>query len=122
VPRGRKATGVTYADVRAWALALPGASEVIVEQWGDHPTLRVSNKMFASGAPGWPTMSIKASFEDQAELIASDPRTYSVAAYTGRYGWVQVELGRADPDELRGLIIEAWRRTATKRLQAQYDA
>ena len=112
---------VTYEQVREWVLALPGTAEVFVEQWG-HPTLRVNNKMFASGAPESATMTLKASTEDQAELIASDPGTYSRAPYAGRYGWVRVQLSRVDPTELRELIVEAWRRTAPKRLAATYDA
>ena len=59
---------------------------------------------------------------DQAELIAADPETFSVAAYTGRYGWVRVNLSTVDPGELRELIVEAWRRTAPKRAVAAYDA
>src|ERR687894_714848 len=72
---------VTYEQVRDWVLALPGGREVMVESWG-HPTLRVGDKMFAGGAPDSPTMSVKASKEDQAELVASDPQTYAVAAST----------------------------------------
>ena len=113
--------GVTYEQVKKWALALPGTADVFVEDWG-HPTLRVNNKMFASGSPESPTMSVKASTEDQAELIASDRETYSIAPYTGRYGWVLVQLCRADPGELRELVIDAWRRTAPKRLVVSYDA
>ncbi len=44
----RKSKGVTYEQVKDWALALPGTAEVYVAEWG-HPTLRVNNKMFASG-------------------------------------------------------------------------
>jgi hypothetical protein len=113
--------GVTYEQVKGWALALPGTAEVFVEDWG-HPTLRVNNKMFASGAPESPTVTLKASTEDQAELIAADPQTYSIAPYVGRYGWVQVQLSRAEAGELRELVIDAWRRTAPKRLVATYDA
>lgn len=112
--------GVTYAQVLEWVLALPGTQEVMVEEWG-HPTLRVNNKMFAAGAPDSPSMSLKASKEDQAELIASAPDVYSVAAYTGRYGWVRVELTKVDAGELRELLVEAWRRTAPKKLVKEYD-
>jgi len=111
----------TYSQVRDWALALPGCREVMVAEWG-HPTLRVGDKMFASGAEDSPTMTVKASKEEQAELIATDPETFTVAAYVGRYGWVQVQLSTVDPDELRGLIVEAWRRTAPKRLVKEYEA
>jgi hypothetical protein len=113
--------GVTYEQVKEWALALPGVGEVFVAEWG-HPTLRVNNRMFAVGAPDSPRLSVKASKVDQAELVAGDPETFQIAAYTGRFGWVDVALSRVDPGELRELLIEAWRSTAPKRLVATYDA
>jgi hypothetical protein len=112
---------VSYEQVRDWVLALPGGAEVMVAEWG-HPTLRVGDKMFASGAPDSPTVTVKASKEEQAELIAADPETYSIAPYVGRFGWVQVQLSRADADELRALVVDAWRRTAPKKLVKSYDA
>ncbi|NJC69667.1 MmcQ/YjbR family DNA-binding protein [Planosporangium thailandense] len=99
---------------------LPEAEEVFVAEWG-HPTLRVRGKMFASGAPDSPTMSVKASKEEQAELVAARPEAFSVAAYVGRYGWVTINLPGIEVDELRELLVEAWRRTAPKRLVAAYD-
>ena len=112
---------VTYEQVRGWVLALPGTSEVMVESWG-HPTLRVGDKMIASGMPDSPTMTVKASKADQAELIAAAPETYGIAEYVGRYGWVRVTLAGADPDELRRVVEDAWRSTAPKRLVRAYDS
>ncbi|MEU4241075.1 MmcQ/YjbR family DNA-binding protein [Actinoplanes sp. NPDC026619] len=112
---------VTYGQLRDWVLALPGTREVFVEQW-DHPTLRYGDKMFASGSEESTTATVKASLEDQAELIAGAPEVYQKAAYVGRFGWVRVDLARADPGELRQLVIEAWRRTAPKRVVAAYDS
>lgn len=111
---------VTYAEVRDWVLALPGGQEVMVEEWG-HPTLRVNGKMFATGDHDSPRLSVKASKEEQAELLRAAPDTYAVAAYTGRYGWVAVNLSTVDPDELHELVVEAWRRTAPKGLVREYD-
>jgi hypothetical protein len=113
---------IKYEKVRDWVLAaLPGGQEVMVEEWG-HPTLRVNNKMFASGAPGGPTMTVKCTKEEQTALIAAQPEVYSMAAYVGRFGWVEVKLSKVDPAELRELMIEAWRRTAPKKLVKGYDA
>lgn len=127
---------VTYEQLREWVLALPGTREVFVEEWG-HPTLRYGDKMFASGQTGSPYASVKASPEEQAELLAAAPevcessvRSGAVggavgrekAAYVGRYGWVRVNLAAADPDELRGLVLEAWRRTAPKRVVRAYES
>ena len=112
---------VTYEQVRDWVLALPGGREVMVEAWG-HPTLRVGDKMIAGGGPDSPTMSVKASKEDQAELIAAAPETYAIAEYVGRYGWVRVTLATADEGELRRIVEDAWRSTAPKRAVRAYDS
>jgi hypothetical protein len=105
----------TYTDAQRIVAELPGASEVMVPEWG-HPTFRVNNKMFAGGSPDGPTMSVKASKEEQAELVAARPEAFAVAAYVGRYGWVEIQLAKIDVSELRELLTEAWRRTAPKRL------
>jgi hypothetical protein len=68
------------------------------------------------------TAGLKATPEVQAELVAAEPSVYSVAAYVGRYGWIQVVVEGADPAELRDLAVQAWRRTAPKRLVAAFDA
>ena len=107
---------VTADDFRGWALGLPEAEEV--ETWG-HPTFRVRSKMFATLADDGSTASVKATLEEQAELVATCPETYSPAHYVGRYGWVSVVLGSADTEDLRPLVVDAWRRTAPKRLAAQ---
>jgi hypothetical protein len=112
---------VTYEQVRDWVLALPGGREVMVESWG-HPTLRIGDRMIAGGAPDSPTMSIKASIEDQAELIAADPETYAVADYVGRYGWVRITLATADANDVRRIVEDAWRRTAPKRAVRAFDS
>jgi hypothetical protein len=112
---------VTYEQVRDWVLALPGGREVMVESWG-HPTLRIGDKMIAGGAPDSPTLSIKASIQDQAELVAGAPETYAIADYVGRYGWVRVTLVTADPGEVRRIVEDAWRRTAPKRVVRAYDS
>jgi hypothetical protein len=112
---------IKYEKVRDWVLDLPGGQEIMVEEWG-HPTLRVNNKMFAGGAPGSPTMSVKCTKEEQASLIAERPDVYSTAAYVGRFGWVEVQLSKVDPVELKELVIEAWRRTAPKKLVKEYES
>ena len=90
----------TYADAQRIVASLPGTSEVDVPEWG-HPTFRVGGKMFAGGSPQSPAMSVKASKEEQAALVADRPDTFAVAAYVGRYGWIRLQLSGADTDELR---------------------
>jgi hypothetical protein len=110
---------VTFEDFAARALALPQAHRQIT--WGSEHTFRVGEKIFAMGAPEGAHVSLKASKEDQAELIAAAPGTFSFAPYVGRFGWVRVALAAVDPDELSELLTEAWRRTAPRRQVRAFD-
>jgi hypothetical protein len=112
---------VSYEQLREWVLGLPGTQEVFVERWNEH-TLRYGEKIFVMGDPNSSYASVKASLEEQAELLASAPEVYQKSAYVGRYGWVRVDLARADAGELRGLVEEAWRRTAPKKVVKAYDS
>lgn len=105
--------GVDAEQVREWLSALPEFEER--ETWG-HPTFRVRGRMFGTMDAEGTRVTFKAAPEEQSALVEQDPRTYSVPAYVGRHGWVAVELARADAEELHELVVEAWRRTAPKRV------
>jgi hypothetical protein len=109
---------ITGNEFRRAALSLPDAQER--ETWG-HPTFRVRDKMFATLSDDERLATVKASREEQAALVAGDPATFTVPAYVGQHGWVGIELATVDPDEARELLVEAWRKTAPKRLVATYD-
>jgi hypothetical protein len=110
---------MTGSQLRELALGLPGAQER--ETWG-HPTFRVRDKIFVILGDDGSTARLKATPEDQAELVAADPETFGIASHVGRYGWVTVRLDRVDPDEMRELVLEAWRRTAPARAVKAFDA
>jgi hypothetical protein len=110
---------VTFDDVRRIALALPEAEERLT--WETDITFRVRDKIFAIGGEEATRVSIKAGLETQAELIELDPATFAPSAYTGRFGWVTVDLGRVDEALLTSLLREAWRRSAPKKLAATLE-
>ncbi len=103
---------ITADELRQVVSSLPEAEER--ETWG-HPTFRVRDKMFAAMSDDGREASVKATREEQAALIDAAPETFGVPAYVGRHGWVSVQLATVDPDELRELLVEAWRQTAPKR-------
>ena len=113
--------GVTYGDIKEWVLALPGTSEVFVDRWSEY-TLRAGEKILVIGDSERATATVKASVQDQAELVAGAPDTYAKAAYVGRYGWVTVTLANADAGELRRVIEDAWRAAAPKKIVKAYDS
>ncbi len=110
----------SFEDVRRLALALPQAEEVVT--WGTDLTYRVGGKIFAITGEGADTVSIKATLEAQEDLLALDPKTFSKAAYTGRFGWVNVRLAGVDEPTLGDLLDRARRQTAPKRLLRERPA
>ena len=111
---------MTNDDLRKLAMALPEVEEKLT--WETDITFRVRDKIFAIMGETGNQASIKATLEAQHALVGSDPQTFSVSAYTGRFGWTTVDLSRVSADELRELVEDAWRRTAPKRLVAAFDA
>jgi hypothetical protein len=105
--------------VRRIALSLPHTVER--ETWGER-TFRTKNKIFVVLGSDGKAASVKARKEHQHSIIASDPKSFSVASYVGRFGWISVRLATVDTEAMRVLIIDAWRRTAPKRAVAAYDA
>jgi len=110
---------MTYDDVRRIALGLPEVEEKLT--WESDLTLRVRDRIFAIGGEGSDRVSIKASLEQQAELLEMDPETFAKSAYVGRFGWETVDLDRVDPGLLESLLRDAWRRTAPRKLAATLD-
>ena len=109
---------MTFKQLQRMCLALPEVEEK--ETWGE-ATFRVRDKIFVISSPGGDTASIKASLDDQSGLVAMDPDTFAVAAYTGKYGWVRVRLAGVPPELGERLVRNAWRRTAPKRLLAKLE-
>lgn len=106
-----------FAEFRRRCLAMPEAEER--ETWGE-PTFRVRDRIFAMVSLDAKFVSIKASLDDQAGLVAMDPKTFAVAPYTGKYGWVRVRLAGVGAEMAGRLVSDAWRRTAPKRLVATH--
>ena len=82
----------TFDDVRSMAMALPEVEEILT--WEVDVTFRVRKKIFVVGGEGSEHISLKATLDQQADLLDLDPETFQSAPYVGRFGWVTVDLGR----------------------------
>jgi predicted DNA-binding protein (MmcQ/YjbR family) len=104
--------------VRKICLALPEATEVVVEAWDGEPTFRVRNKVFVFAAPDGSSLTLKADPDERVALLADD-RHYYVPAYVGNRGWVGVRVDRdTDWGELAELITTSYCMIAPKKLAA----
>jgi predicted DNA-binding protein (MmcQ/YjbR family) len=106
-------------EVRSLCLALPEASEV--EAWG-HPTFRAGKKMFAAFGDHYGTLALglKVGFDRQDELLKDD--RFFPTPYAAHQGWVSLRIdGTMDWDEVSGLLREAYRQVALKRMLKALD-
>ena len=104
-----------FEEFRVLCLSFPEVEER--ETWGE-ATFRVRGRIFAIGAPEARHVSIKATLDDQAGLLELDPKTFSTAPYSGRFGWISVRLSRLPRAMAERLVENAWERTAPRRLVA----
>ena len=106
------------ATLRTAALALPETSEI--ETW-ETATFRVRGKIFAMFSDRERDVWIKSTHDEQAALVDMLPDAFFVPPYVGPKGWIGVRIAKADTQEVRELVTEAWRMTAPKRLVRAFD-
>jgi predicted DNA-binding protein (MmcQ/YjbR family) len=118
--KSAKSNDKLIQKLRELCLAFPESTEV--GAWG-HPTFRAGKKMFAAYGddPEGPTLGVKVGFERQDELL-QDSRFYPTP-YAARQGWVSLRLGsKTNWKEIAGLLREAYRQVALKRMLAALEA
>ena len=108
--------------VRAAVARLPETTEV--EKAGGRPCFQVRGRTFAyymddHHGDGRLALWVKSTHEAQAEAVTAEPERFFVPPYAGPQGWLGLRLD-VDPDgpEVEGVLREAWRLQAPKRLAA----
>ena len=102
-------------SIRACCLSLPQATEDIKPQWGDALLFRIANKIFVSMSLAEVPlrMNVKCTPERFHELLEIDG--VKIAAYVGRYHWIEVPLaGVLRDSELKELIRESYENVKAK--------
>ena len=107
---------ITAADVRAVAMSLPRTEEHLIY---DHIKFRVGKIVYASISPDELTLGFGFPKEQRAALIASEPAKFALPRLSDqRFHWVHARMAALDPDEMRELIIDAWRMVVPKKVAA----
>ena len=115
----RKHQPVTFDTVRQLALALPG----VVEGTSYGTTaFKVRGKLIARFHQDGDSLAIKVEYVAREVLMGANPRTYYITDHYRCWPWMLVRIANVDPEELRGLLEEAWRGLASKRDIAALDA
>ena len=111
--------GVTIDDARAIAATLPRSYEALVR---DEVRFRVGRIVYAAFYDDEAIMGFGFPREEREALVASEPDTFLLPRPSHmRYRWVCVRLHAIDGDELRELLVDAWRMCVPKKVAAAYD-
>jgi hypothetical protein len=111
---------VTVDDVRAFARTLPRAYEVVVR---DRVKFRVGSYVFISFSRDETLMGFGFPKEERQALVASEPHKFQMPEGADlRYQWVVARLDALEEDEMRELVLDAWRMVVPERVAAEYEA
>ena len=110
------ATGVTIDDVRALVAGLPRSYEALVR---DRVKFRVGRIVYLAFSRDETLMGFAFPKEERAALVAAEPEKFLLPKPSDmRYQWLVVRLAAIDHEELRELVLDAWRMVVPKRLAA----
>jgi hypothetical protein len=110
---------VTADDVRRIALALPRTTEALVH---DRVKFRVGRIVYVALSRDERIMGFGFPKEERDALVASEPHTFQLPRTSDlRHNWVEVRLDAIDEDELRELVVDAWRMVVPKSVAAALD-
>ena len=110
---------ITVDDVRRIASTLPRAYEVVVR---DQIKFRVGQIVFVAFSRDETVMGVGFPKEEREAMIAAEPDKFMLPRTSDmRYNWIHVRLDAIDLDEVRELVLDAWRMCVPKKVAAAID-
>jgi hypothetical protein len=107
----------TWATVRKLGKRLP---EVEDSTWYRTPSLKVGKKSFVRlREPG--VIVVLVDEGEKEMLLRAEPDVFFTTPHYDGYPAMLVRLSAIQPEELREVLIDSWRRVAPKRLLNQLD-
>jgi hypothetical protein len=107
---------VTVDEVRAFASALERTTEVLIH---DRVKFRVGQIVYVAFSRDETEMGFAFPKEEREMLVASDSGKFRMP--TGgdlRWNWVVARMDALDAEEMRELVLDAWRMVVPKRVAA----
>ncbi len=109
---------VTLDDVRALALTLPRSYEALVR---GRVKFRVGRIVYLAFSRDETLMGFGFPKELREGLVASDPSKFLMPGRGDmRYHWAVVRLSAIDEEEMRELVLDAWRMVVPKKVAAEH--
>lgn len=111
---------VTIEDVRAVASRLPRTKEALVR---DRVKFRIGRIVYLAFSRDEAVMGFAFPKEERTALIEGEPEKFLMPPRSDlRYNWVEVRLVAIEKNEMRELVIDAWRMCVPKRLAREFEA
>lgn len=108
----------TIDAVRELAQTLPRSYEALVR---DRVRFRVGRLVYLGFSRDEQLMGFAFPKAERDALIASEPEKFLMPRPPDRrYNWVVVRLAAIDDDEMRELVLDAWRMVVPKRVAAAH--
>ena len=105
-------------EIRAVASALPRTNEGLVR---GQVKFRVGRIVYLSISRDGSTMGFAFPKDWRDALVESEPEKFSLPSeHDMRYHWVVVRLAAIDDQEMRELVLDAWRMVVPKRVAAEH--
>ena len=109
---------MTVDDARSVASTLPRSYEAVVR---DQLRFRVGRIVYVAFSRDESIMGFAFPKEEREALVASEPDKFLLPRQSElRYNWVCVRLDAIDQDELRELVVDAWRMCVPKKVAAEH--
>jgi hypothetical protein len=110
----------TIEAVRQLALSLPRSYEALVH---DRVKFRVGRIVYLAFSHDETLMGFAFPKEEREALVASEPEKFLLPKPSEmRWHWVVVRLGAVDDEEMRELVIDAWRMVVPKKVAREHLA
>jgi hypothetical protein len=110
--------GLSFDDVRAFALSLPEASE---RSCYGTPGFYAGTKLFARFHQDRESLVLKMDPDSRDFLTRVNPDVYYFTDHYRNYPLVLVRIAAADRQELQEQLVDAWKGVASRRLLATYE-
>jgi hypothetical protein len=107
------------AEVRRYALSLPGATE---EPHFEYSSFRVRRKIFVTVPPDHEHIHVFVGENEREQALALHPDYLEKLVWGSKVCGLRVHLRRASSSVVNGLIRKAWLQKAPKRLIATLGA
>jgi hypothetical protein len=111
-------TAITFDTVREIARGFPGAVEGL--SYGT-PAFRVGKSLFVRLHQDGDALVVKIDPQERAMRMKADRRTFYITDHYLKYPWVLVRLATVEREDLRELLEDAWKQSATARAIVAYQ-